>query len=122
VNTWWFFRDQNPLSADGVNFDFGKSLAVSVFLAVTFATFFLKNDHFVALNVAKNAGFDADAIDVGRADLYATAVVDQMYGVESDGITFVGCQPVDEDLLTLLNFELLTGDGNDCKHVENRIL
>jgi hypothetical protein len=23
---------------------------------------------------------------------------------------------VDEDLLTLLNFKLLTGDGNNCKH------
>jgi hypothetical protein len=23
---------------------------------------------------------------------------------------------VDEDLLTFLNFELLTGDGNNCEH------
>jgi hypothetical protein len=27
---------------------------------------------------------------------------------------------VDEDLLTFLNFELLTGDGNDCEHVDNQ--
>jgi hypothetical protein len=43
-----------------------------------------------------------------------------MYGIEGNRISFIGCQPVDEDLLTFLNFELLTGNGNDCEHVENQ--
>jgi hypothetical protein len=43
-----------------------------------------------------------------------------MHGVEGDFVAFSGCQPVDEDLLTFLNFELLTGNGNNCEHVENQ--
>jgi len=43
-----------------------------------------------------------------------------MHGIEGDFVAFIGCQPVDEDLLTFLNFELLTGDGNNCEHIENQ--
>jgi hypothetical protein len=49
------------------------------------------------------------------------SAINKMHGIEGDRISFLSCQPVDEDLLTFLNFELLTGDGNDCEHVENQI-
>jgi hypothetical protein len=110
----------NQLTRDRVNLDFGERLAVAVFLAVTFAAFFVKHDDFVAFHMADYAGANACAFDVGRADGHFAVVLDEMHGVEGDFVTFIGCQPVDEDLLTFLNFELLTGDGNNCEHIENQ--
>ncbi len=69
------FPGQNTLRADGVDVDFGKGLAVSVFLAETFAAFLLENDHFVAFYVAYDTGFDAGSFYVGSADLNLAAMV-----------------------------------------------
>jgi hypothetical protein len=93
---------------------------VAVFLTVTFAAFFVKDNDFVTFHVVQYAGAYGSAVDIGCADGYFTVIVEQMYGVEGDRISYIGCQPVDEDLLTFLNFELLTGDGNDCEHVDNQ--
>lgn len=113
--------DAQKLSGDGFDFNFGERLPVAVFLTVAFAAFFVKNDQFVAANVAEHVGLDAGAFHVGGADGYVTVTIDEVYGVEGERISFVGCQPVDEDLLTFLNFELLTGNGNDCEHVKDQI-
>ena len=109
------------LTGDSLNFNFAEGLAVAVFLPVAFAAFFVENDHFIAFQVAEHAGFYTGAAYVGGADGYLAIAINQMYGVEGDGVAFLCCQPVDEDLLTFLNFELLTGNGNDCEHVENQI-
>jgi hypothetical protein len=93
---------------------------VAIFFAVTFAAFFVKNNDFVTFHVVQDTGAYGSATDIGGADGYFTVIVEQVHGVEGDGISYVGCQPVDEDLLTFLNFELLTGDGNDCEHVDNQ--
>lgn len=105
-------------ACDGFNFDLGKRLAVAVFLAIAFAAFFVKNDDLIAFYVVEHTGAHAGALDVGRADGHFAVVLDEMHGVEGDFVAFFGCQPVDEDLLTLLNFELLTGNGNNCEHAE----
>ena len=105
---------------DGLDFNLGKRLAVAVFLAVTLAALFVKHDDFIAFHVAQYAGAYAGAFDVGGADGHLTVVLDEMHGIEGDFIAFSSCQPVDEDLLTFLNFELLTGDGNNCEHIENQ--
>ena len=109
-----------PLRFDRLNLDFGKWLAVTVFLAVAFTAFFVKHDDLVTLYVAKHAGADRGAFDVGHTEGYFAVIVKKMHGIKRDRISFIGCQPVDEDLLTLLNFELLTGNGNDCEHVDNQ--
>ena len=111
---------ETGLRLDGFDFDLGERLAVAVFLAIALTAFLLENDHFVAFHVLEHAGVDAGALHVGSTDGYVGAVVDKMYGVEGNGVTHTGCQPVDEDRLTFLNFELLTGDGNDCEHVDNQ--
>jgi hypothetical protein len=108
------------LTCDRLDPDFGERLAVAVFLAVAFAALFVKYDDFVAFHVAKHAGANACALDVGCADSDIAVVLDEMHGVERDFVSFISCQPVDEDLLTFLNFELLTGNGNDCEHIENQ--
>ena len=107
-------------SPNGVNLDFGERLAVAVFLAVALAALLVKNNHFVAFHVAEHAGVDAGSTDVGHPDGDTSVVLDEMYGIEGDRISFLCCQPVDEDLLTFLNFELLTGDGNNCEHTDNQ--
>lgn len=111
----------NNLTGDGLDLNFGERLAVPVFLAVAFAAFLVKNDHFVAFDMAEYAGFYAGAAHIGSADSDLAITINQMHGVEGDRVAFLSCQPVDEDLLTFLNFELLTGNGNDCEHVENQI-
>lgn len=108
------------LSFDRLDFNFRKRLAVTVFLAVTLAAFFVENDDFVTFNVAQNTGADGSAFNVGSADGHLAVIIEQVNGVEGNRISFIGCQPVDEDLLTFLNFELLTGNGNDCEHVDNQ--
>jgi hypothetical protein len=113
--------DRLNLPGDTFDFNFGERLAVTVFLTVAFAAFFVKDDDFVAFNVAEHAGCDLGAGQIGGADRYITTAINKMHGVEGDRISFLSCQPVDEDLLTFLNFKLLTGDGNDCEHVENQI-
>jgi hypothetical protein len=70
--------------------------------------------------VSQNACLNGSSFHIGSTNGYFTVVVEQMYGIEGNRISFIGCQPVDEDLLTFLNFELLTGNGNDCEHVENQ--
>jgi hypothetical protein len=92
-------------------------LAVTVFLAIAFAAFLFENDYFVTFDVRKHAGFDAGARDVWRADPNLPIVFEQVNDIKRNCVAFIGCQPVDEDLLTFLNFELLTGDGNDSEHV-----
>lgn len=108
------------LKCDAVNADFGERLAVTVFLAVAFAAFLVKHDDFVAFHVTKHAGAHTRTFNIWCADGDIAVVLDKMHGVEGDFVTFIGCQPVDEDLLTFLNFELLTGDGNNCEHIENQ--
>ena len=105
---------------DGLDLYLGERLAVAVFLAIAFAAFLVKYDNLIAFYVAQYAGAYAGAFDVGRADGHFTVVLNEMHGVEGNLVPFIGCQPVDEDLLTFLNFELLTGNGNDCEHVENQ--
>ena len=117
MNDKWFLRLKS--AGDGLDLDFGERLAVAVFLAVAFAAFLVKNNHFVALNVAEHVGAYLCAFQVRGAERHFAVVVDKMHGIEGDGVAFLGCQPVDEDLLTFLNFKLLTGDGNDCEHVVN---
>lgn len=108
------------LAHDGFDLDFCERLAVAVFLAVAFAALLVKNDDLVTLDVAEHTGSDARAFDIGRANGYLAVVLDEMHGVEGDFVPFSSCQPVDEDLLTFLNFELLTGDGNNCEHIDNQ--
>lgn len=105
---------------DGFDFDLGERLAVAVFLAVPFAAVFVEDDDFIAFHMTQHAGFHGCALDVGHAESHFAVVVEQVYGVEGNRISFIGCQPVDEDLLTFLNFKLLTGDGNDCEHIDNQ--
>ena len=107
---------------DGIDFDLGERLAVAVFLAVAFAAFLVENDHFIAFYVAQNAGFHAGAAQNGRTQGNFTLILYEVYGIEGNRISFIRCQPVDEDLLTFLNFELLTGDGNNCEHIDNENL
>ena len=104
------------LTLDRFDFDFGELLAVAVFLAVALAALLFENDHFVAFQVSDDAGANISTFDVGHADGYLAVVVNKMNGIETYSVAFVGCQPVDEDLLTFLNFKLLTGDGNNCEH------
>ena len=104
------------LSLDRLNFDFGERLAVTVFLAVAFAAFLVEDDNFITFHMAQHAGFNRGAFDIRNAEGHFAVIVEQMHGVEGNRFSFIGCQPVDEDLLTFLNFELLTGDGNNCEH------
>jgi hypothetical protein len=108
------------LAFDGFDLDLGERLAVTVLHAIAFAAFLFEDDDFVTLDVAEDACFDACAAYMGCSDGYTTVVFDQVYIAERDGVPFLGCQPVDEDLLTFLNFKLLTGDGNNCEHVDNQ--
>jgi hypothetical protein len=107
------------LDSDGLDFDFGERLAVAVFLAIAFAAFLVENDHFITFYMAQNAGLDVGATDQRGTDGNFTLILDEVYGIEGNRISFIRCQPVDEDLLTFLNFELLTGDGNNCEHIDN---
>ena len=107
-------------AGDGLDLDFGERLAVAVFLAVGFAALFVKYDDFVAFQVGQYAGTNGSAFDIGYTDGNLAVIVKKMDGIERDRISFIGCQPGDADLLTLLNFELLTCDGNDCEHVDNQ--
>ena len=109
--------DLLSLRFDGVDRDFGERLPVAVLLPVALAALLVEYDHFVAFQVRKNAGAHFSAFNVGHADGYFTVIVNQMNSIETHRVAFVGCQPVDEDLLTFLNFKLLTGDGNDSEHV-----
>ena len=118
MNEKWFSKVAS--AGDGLDLDFGERLAVAVFLAIAFAALFVKNDDLVALHMAEHTGADTGTFDIGRAEGDIAVVLDEMHGVERDFVPFIGCQPVDEDLLTFLNFELLTGDGNDCEHIENQ--
>lgn len=105
---------------DGVDLDFGERLAVAIFHAVAFTAFLFEDDNFVALQVCDNAGFYAGAADVRCADGNFISVGQEMNVAKCEGIALLRCQPVDEDLLTFLNFKLLTGDGNNCEHIENQ--
>ncbi len=109
------FSDRNT-----VDLDFGKLLAVAVFLAIALAAFLFENDHFITLYVAQYDALDERAAHVGDANGEITVILNEMHGVERDSIPFLSCQPVDEDLLTFLNFKLLTGDGNDCEHIDSQ--
>ena len=104
------------LACDGLDFDFGERLAMAVFLAIAFAAFLVENDHFVTLYMANYTGTDVGATDKRCTDGDTTPILNEVYGVEGNRISFIRCQPVDEDLLTFLNFKLLTGDGNNCEH------
>ena len=115
-----FCRYRGVLRFDRLDFDFGERLAVTVFLAVALAALLVKHDDFVTFHVAQYAGADGSTFDVGGTDGHFAVIVEQVHGIEGDRISFIGCQPVDEDLLTFLNFELLTGDGNYCEHVDNQ--
>ena len=106
----------HPLTLDRFDFDFRKLLAVTVFLAVALTALLFEYDHFVALQMTEDAGAHLSTFNVGHAYGYVTVVIYKMNGVETHSVAFVGCQPVDEDLLTFLNFKLLTGDGNNCEH------
>ncbi len=103
----------NPL-----NLKLGKLLTVAVFLTIAFAAFLFEDDYFVALHMAQHTGLDERAADVWDANSEIAVILDEMHGVERDSVSFLSCQPVDEDLLTFLNFELLTGNGNDCEHIK----
>ena len=70
--------------------------------------------------MAHHAGFDKRAAHEGSANGEVTVILDEMHGIEGDSVPFLSCQPVDEDLLTFLNFKLLTGDGNDCEHIDSQ--
>ena len=118
MNDKWFLRLKS--AGDGLDLDFSERLAVAVFLAITLTALFVKNDDFVTLHMTEHTGADTGTFDVGCAEGNLAVVLDEMHGVERDFVPFIGCQPVDEDLLTFLNFELLTGDGNDCEHIENQ--
>jgi hypothetical protein len=115
-----FSANQNDtslkLALDRFDFDFGELLAVAVFLTVAFTAFLFENDHFITFQVADYTSANISTFDVGHANGYFTVVINKMNGIETHCVAFVGCQPVDEDLLTFLNFELLTGDGNNCEH------
>ena len=93
---------------------------MAVFLAIALAAFLFENDHFITLYVAHHDGFDERATHIGYADGEIAVILDEMHGVEGDSVAFLSCQPVDEDLLTFLNFKLLTGDGNDCEHIDSQ--
>ena len=100
-----------------VDFYLRELLAMAVFDFVALATFFLEHDELVALNVFLNGGTHRCAADDGYTERNPSVGVNQMNFREAHRVALIGCQPVDEDQLTFLNFELLTGDGNDCEHV-----
>lgn len=93
---------------------------MAVFLTEAFTAFLFENDKFVPFQVAQNFGAYRSTFNVGSTDGYIAVPINEMYGIEGNSITFIRCQPVDEDLMTFLNFKLLTGDGNNRKHVKNQ--
>jgi hypothetical protein len=108
----------NKLGFDGINFNLCKGLTVAVFHAIAFTAFLFENDNFVPFDMAEDTGADAGSAYIGCSDGYFTIIFNKVHGVKGNLLAFLRCQPVDEDLLTFLNFVLLTGDGNNCEHVE----
>lgn len=78
-------------TADGFDFDFGKLLAMSILFPVAFASFFLKNDGFVALHEGiQYDGTNAGASHDRRADFEGLIGPDHVYLVEGHFVAFCG--------------------------------
>jgi len=103
---------------DGINLDFGKMLAMPLLEAIALAAFLFEDDDLVAFDVVCNdGGVYPGAVQYRRAYAYLAVSFHQEHLVEAETVTFGGFKLVDEDLLTFLDFELLTSYGYDCEHL-----
>ena len=90
---------------------------MAVFAAVALAALLFEDQHFLAAYMILYCSTDAGSIDGRCADGGIAAVRgNQVDLVKLDLIACFGIELVDEDLLTLRHFKLLTSDGNDRKH------
>lgn len=88
------------------------------FEAIAFAAFFLEDDDLVAFDMVCNDGsVYPGAVQYRRAYAYLAVPFYQEHLVEAETVAFGGFKLVDEDLLTFLNFELLTSYVYDCEHL-----
>ncbi len=91
---------------------------MAIFLSVPFTSFLFENDDFLTFLVIKYGSFNTGRkIGFAYADL--AVIFNQMYVFKGETIPFICRQLVDEDLLTFLDFKLLTSYGDYCKHVVN---
>lgn len=95
----------------------GELLAVTVQLLITFTTDFLEYKHFLGLGIIIDDGsLDNRSLNIRRADLYGTLVIDEKNLAELYCSTLVSLQAVDKDILSGLNFKLLACNIYNCVH------
>ena len=93
-------------------------VAITIQFAIAFATFFVENEHFVALNEGINHFAYYFSTGYGRSTYGNLAVVvDQQHFLKFNSLTAFGLgHVVDEELLAFLCLELLTVNLYDCVH------
>lgn len=105
------------LLCDRVDGDLREALTVALLAFVALTSLLLENDDLITADVIVNGGRDGGPSDRWGADGGIAAVRDDKVDlVEGDLATFFGIELVDEELLALGHFELLTSDGDDSKH------
>ena len=112
---WW-----NNLCYDVFDDNFGEVLAMAVFTTVAFATFFLEDDNFVALNEALfYFANNLCAFDCGSTHFYGAVNVGKEYAVEFYAFAFfyILTKVVHIQELVFFGLELLSLDFYDYKHV-----
>jgi hypothetical protein len=103
------------LALDGIDFDLGKTLAVTFFDAVPLAAFLLENNDFVAFQVLDYRGIHL-CFHKGLAHGNGAVAIQQVNVRKLYGIPRLSIELVDEELLPFLDFELLTSDGYNGVH------
>jgi len=107
---------ENDGLCNGLYGDFGERLTVAVHLLVAFAPFFLKNQNFIAFEVADNADFYFGIREVGLTDANLSLIFNEHNAIQLHGIPFFGIQPMDIHTLRRAHFELLALNIDDGNH------
>ncbi len=93
---------------------------MAVFAAISFATFFLENDHFLALyKGSEHFTFNFSAFNGRRTDFDVAVGIEKKHFVESDSVAlfhFVA-EMMDIQELALFGLELLSFDFYDSVHL-----
>jgi hypothetical protein len=105
------------LDCDILDQDLAEILAVAGLFLVALPSFFLENDHFIApYRVVKHFGGYLGSLDERFADTDFSVLVNEQDLVEFNLRTYLSFKSMNEDLVILLHFELLSCDFNNYVH------
>lgn len=91
---------------------------MTVELLISFTTFFLEYQNFVCLYMIYDSSLHISSLDIRGTDFYRSVVIGQKDFAEIQGSTFLTVKTVNENFLSLFNFELLSCNIYNCVHLK----